>query len=78
MKMYANLNAPLTQGVNLPPKLTQTAPAVSPNVAPIPTYTAPAYAYCYPTHRNNDFILIVVLFILLIIVGACTCYFNHG
>lgn len=65
--MYPNLNAPLTPGANLPP-----------NVAPMPTYTAPAYdygcaypAYSYacPTYRN-DFVLIVVLFILLIIVGA--------
>jgi uncharacterized protein (TIGR01732 family) len=66
--MYPNLNAPLTLGANLPP-----------NIAPMPTYTAPAYdygcaspvySYGCPTYRN-DFILIVVLFILLIIVGAC-------
>ncbi|KAA9028647.1 YjcZ family sporulation protein [Niallia endozanthoxylica] len=38
----------------------------------MPSYTAPAYGYgyCAPTCQNNDFILIVVLFILLIIVGA--------
>ncbi|WP_205536706.1 YjcZ family sporulation protein [Bacillus sp. Y1] len=44
----------------------------------MPTYTAPAfdYGYAYPVcHDNrNDFILIVVLFILLIIVGASFCY----
>lgn len=56
--MNPNLNAPLTQGANLPP-----------NIAPMPTYTAPAYSYGCPTYRN-DFVLIVVLFILLIIVGA--------
>ncbi|WP_139187905.1 YjcZ family sporulation protein [Bacillus tuaregi] len=36
----------------------------------MPTYTAPAYGYGCPAPRNDDFILIVVLFILLIIVGA--------
>ncbi|WP_077212599.1 YjcZ family sporulation protein [Bacillus dakarensis] len=70
--MYSNLNAPPTLGAN-----------VAPNVAPMPTYTAPAYdygcpspVYSYgyecPTNRN-DFFLIVVLFILLIIVGASFC-----
>ncbi|WP_413465993.1 YjcZ family sporulation protein [Metabacillus litoralis] len=35
------------------------------------TYEAPAYGYCAPTYRpNNTFALIVVLFILLIIIGA--------
>lgn len=77
--MYSNLNAP----PNLSPNI---APNVAPNVAPMPTYTAPAYDYGYsapvysygcPTYRN-EFILIVVLFILLIIVGAsvygfCKC-----
>lgn len=69
--MYANLNAPPTMGLgaNVPPN-------VAPNVAPMPTYTAPAYGYGYGCaapvydHCRNDFILIVVLFILLIIVGA--------
>ncbi|WP_156183109.1 YjcZ family sporulation protein [Mesobacillus campisalis] len=48
----------------------------------MPTFTAPAYDYGYaspsyacPTYRN-DFILIVVLFILLIIVGASLCGFS--
>ena len=71
MKMYSNVNAPPNLGPNVPPM---------PNVPPAPTYTAPAfdscypfpaYAYCCPPDRSNDFILIVVLFILLIIVGAC-------
>ncbi|MGJ7920893.1 YjcZ family sporulation protein [Neobacillus sp. LXY-4] len=53
----------------------------------MPTYTAPAIDYCYPTsayayccppNRCNDFILIVVLFILLIIVGACGYTFYKG
>jgi uncharacterized protein (TIGR01732 family) len=65
--MYSNLNAAPTLGANMPP-----------NVAPMPTYTAPAYDYgcAYPVYSQgcpeyrNDFILIVVLFILLIIVGA--------
>ncbi|WP_017754678.1 YjcZ family sporulation protein [Calidifontibacillus oryziterrae] len=54
--MHANVNAPPTLGANIPP---------------MPTFTAPAFTYGYPTNRYDDFILIVVLFILLIIVGAC-------
>ncbi|WP_430413621.1 YjcZ family sporulation protein [Lederbergia citrea] len=68
--MYPNLNAPPTLGAN-----------VAPNVAPMPTYTAPAYDYGCPSPvysygcpiYRNDFVLIVVLFILLIIVGA-SCF----
>ncbi|MEH7334526.1 YjcZ family sporulation protein [Neobacillus drentensis] len=48
------------------------------NVIPQPAlsygYAAPVYGGCFPAHRCNDFIIIVVLFILLIIVGAvCFC-----
>lgn len=65
--MYSNLNAPPTLGANMPP-----------NAAPMPAYTAPAYDYgcASPVYSygcpsyGNDFFLIVVLFILLIIVGA--------
>jgi uncharacterized protein (TIGR01732 family) len=71
--MYSNLNAAPTLGANMPP-----------NVAPMPTYTAPAYDYgcAYPVYSHgcpeyrNDFILIVVLFILLIIVGAS--FYSHS
>lgn len=59
--MFSNVNA---------------APTVGANVAPFPTYTAPAYGYGCPPRDNDDFVLIVVLFILLIIVGACSFYFN--
>lgn len=59
--MYSNVNAPPTLGANVPP---------------LATYTAPAYGYGCPPHRIDDFILIVVLFILLIIVGACGYNFN--
>ncbi|WP_425541887.1 YjcZ family sporulation protein [Bacillus carboniphilus] len=41
------------------------------NVPPQPTYVAPSYGYACPEPCNNTFVLIVVLFILLIIVGAC-------
>ncbi|OIJ13052.1 hypothetical protein BKP37_11080 [Anaerobacillus alkalilacustris] len=65
--MYSNVNAPPTLGANIPP-----------NIPPMPTYTAPVYGYGYgytrPTHQINYFTLIVVLFILLVIVGAS--YFN--
>lgn len=42
------------------------------NVPPLPSYTAPSYSYGYvaPTRGNDTFVLIVVLFILLIIVGT--------
>lgn len=72
MKMYANVNAPPTMGANVPPQ-PNTSPAFFMNVPSVPSYTAPAYSYSCPTYQKNDFILIVVLFILLIIVGACIC-----
>ncbi|MEH7225277.1 YjcZ family sporulation protein [Bacillus sp. JJ1566] len=50
-------------------------------MAPQPTYMAPSYeSECCPSYGygygcqepcNDSFVLIVVLFILLIIVGAC-------
>lgn len=71
--MFDNVNAPLTLGANVPPNMPLTA-------APMPTYTAPAYGYGAPVYGGdcrNDFVLIVVLFILLIIVGACVYGFSH-
>lgn len=74
--MYSNVNAPPNVGPNVAPMA---------NVPPMPAYTAPAFDYscptpCYshycPPNRCNDFVLIVVLFILLIIVGACGYYFS--
>ncbi|KKI90862.1 hypothetical protein WQ54_18210 [Bacillus sp. SA1-12] len=35
----------------------------------MPSYVAPAYGYCAPSYCNT-FVLVVVLFILLIIIGA--------
>lgn len=75
--MFRNENAPPVLGANVPPVL-------GANIPPQPTYAAPAFCYeaptfCYaaPVNRCNDFVLIVVLFILLIIVGAtfCGCIF---
>lgn len=72
--MYENVNAAPNIAAN-----------VAPNVAPLPTYTAPAFdysypSYCYPAYptycRDDNFILIVVLFILLIIVGAACFHFD--
>ncbi|MBO1514183.1 YjcZ family sporulation protein [Metabacillus sp. BG109] len=34
------------------------------------SYAAPAYGYCAPHRGGNTFALVVVLFILLIIIGA--------
>ncbi|ETI67422.1 YjcZ family sporulation protein [Neobacillus vireti] len=54
---------PITSGVNFIPQ-----PPLS------YSYAAPVYADCFPARGCGDFIIIVVLFILLIIVGAvCFC-----
>ena len=62
--MYANVNAaPMVAGANMPPMVA--------GVSDMPY--APVYGYGYgPTHGGlgNSFLLIVVLFILLIIVGC--------
>ncbi|WNS74505.1 YjcZ family sporulation protein [Bacillus sp. DTU_2020_1000418_1_SI_GHA_SEK_038] len=68
--MYSNVNAPPTLGANVPPYPTYTAPAFDYG------YPSPAFGYGYPSNRCDDFILIVVLFILLIIVGAVCCNFH--
>lgn len=47
------------------------APVAGANVAPMAT--APSYGYGGPSRTGDTFVLIVVLFILLIIVGA-VCY----
>jgi len=47
------------------------APTLGANVAPMAT--APSYGYTAPARTADTFVLIVVLFILLIIVGA-VCY----
>ncbi|MED4226560.1 YjcZ family sporulation protein [Neobacillus cucumis] len=48
-------------------------------ITPLPqplsySYAAPVYASCFPAHGCGEFILIVVLFILLIIIGAVCFY----
>ncbi|MBM7618500.1 uncharacterized protein (TIGR01732 family) [Bacillus tianshenii] len=69
--MYANVNAP----PNVPaPQMVagvMEAPAMAMPMQ-MPTYTAPAYGYgCHtPCHHGSAFLLIIVLFILLIIVGC--------
>ncbi|ARI76237.1 YjcZ family sporulation protein [Halobacillus mangrovi] len=59
--MYANLNA--MPNMNAPAN-------VAPNVAPMAHYPMMP-SYCAPARGYDTFILIVVLFILLIIIGAC-------
>lgn len=69
--MYANVNAPpnMVAGVNVPPNVPPMVAGVMD--APMPHYTAPAYGYgCPAPSHGNAFLLIVVLFILLIIVGC--------
>jgi uncharacterized protein (TIGR01732 family) len=56
-----NVNAPFTPLENVP-----LSPAIS------PVYTAPVYGYGYHHPRCHSFVIIVVLFILLIIIGACS------
>lgn len=56
---YANV-APV-MGANVPPQPSYVAPA----------YVAPSFGYACPAPCNDIFVLIVVLFILLIIIGAC-------
>jgi uncharacterized protein (TIGR01732 family) len=78
--MYSNLNAPPNVGPNVAPNVapniapmpTYSAPAYDYGcVEPAYSYGCiePVYSYGCPIYRN-DFTLIIVLFILLIIVGA--------
>ncbi|WP_407272514.1 YjcZ family sporulation protein [Radiobacillus sp. PE A8.2] len=55
--MYNYENSPYTMGANVNNAPYQTAPAYS-------------HGYCAPVQQGNGFAIIVVLFILLIIVGA--------
>jgi uncharacterized protein (TIGR01732 family) len=64
--MEANVNAASYLGANV-----NAAPVLGANVPPQPTYIAPSYGYACPVPCYDSFVLIVVLFILLIIVGAC-------
>lgn len=66
-----NVNAAV-MGASVPPQPTYTAPSYG-YAAPSYGYSAPSYGYACPEPYDNTFVLIVVLFILLIIVG--TCYF---
>jgi uncharacterized protein (TIGR01732 family) len=64
--MFRMENAPPVLSANIPPQ---------PMPLPIQPscYPEPAFCYAAPVNRCNDFVLIVVLFILLIIVGATLC-----
>jgi uncharacterized protein (TIGR01732 family) len=63
--MYPNVNAPFAMGanVNAPYTMGETAPYQPYHYSPVMGYNAPSRCY-------DSFTLIVVLFILLIIVGA--------
>jgi uncharacterized protein (TIGR01732 family) len=71
--MGANVSPPpqAVMGANVPPPQPQAVMGMG--VAPQP-YCFPVFAYAAPVNRCNDFVLIVVLFILLIIVGAYYCF----
>jgi uncharacterized protein (TIGR01732 family) len=69
--MFRMENAPPVLSANIPPQ-----PMPQPMPLPIiqpSCYPEPAFCYEAPVNRCNDFVLIVVLFILLIIVGATLC-----
>ncbi len=79
--MYANVNAAPFMGAHAnvaPSMMDNVAPSMMDNIPPVmgaydqPHHTAPFYGYghCPPTRGYDNFVLIVVLFILLIIVGA--------
>ncbi|MCY8233757.1 YjcZ family sporulation protein [Priestia endophytica] len=59
--MYNNVNEPFPSGENVP-----FSPAISHG------HIAPVYGYGVHHRRCDNFEIIVVLFILLIIIGACT------
>ncbi|WP_279382008.1 YjcZ family sporulation protein [Metabacillus bambusae] len=60
--MYGYENSPHVAGANV---------ANAPHQPMMPySYAAPAYGYCAPHRGGNTFALVVVLFILLIIIGA--------
>ncbi len=66
--MNNNVNAPFPSGENVP-----FSPIMSHGyTAPVYGCTAPVYGYGGHHHGCHSFAIIVVLFILLIIIGACT------
>jgi uncharacterized protein (TIGR01732 family) len=71
--------APIMEA-NMPFQPENVAPIMEANVPFQPElsygYAAPAYGYCNPSRGCESFVIIVVLFILLIIVGACTFHFQ--
>ncbi|MCA1050804.1 YjcZ family sporulation protein [Priestia aryabhattai] len=84
--MHNNVNAPFSSHENVPfsPAMAHhayTAPAYD-HMIPHCGYTMPDYGYMecgysVPCHRGNGFAIIIVLFILLIIIGACGFGFHH-
>ncbi len=71
--MYSNNNAPLVAGANMAPP-TYVAPSYTAPSMCAPTYVAPTYGYCGYQRGGSGFAIIVVLFILLIIIGASFCH----
>ncbi|MCM3303837.1 YjcZ family sporulation protein [Priestia megaterium] len=86
--MHNNANAPFSSNENMPfsPAMAHhgyTAPAYD-HMIPHCGYSMPDYGYVVPEcgygvphHGCNGFAIIIVLFILLIIIGACGCGFWH-
>ncbi|MDR7242574.1 YjcZ family sporulation protein [Priestia megaterium] len=78
--MHDNVNAPFSSHENIPfsPAMSHgyTAPSYG-HMIPDCGYITPDYGYGVPHHRGNGFAIIIVLFILLIIIGACGFGFHH-
>nr|WP_129703093.1 YjcZ family sporulation protein [Priestia megaterium] len=79
--MHNNVNAPFSSNENMPfsPAMAHhgyTAPTYE-HMMPHCGYFMPDYGYEAPCHRGNGFAIIIVLFILLIIIGACGFGFRH-
>ncbi|MED3918072.1 YjcZ family sporulation protein [Priestia aryabhattai] len=79
--MHNNVNAPFSSHENVPfsPAMAHhgyAAPAYE-HMMPHCGYFMPDCGYEVPCHRGNGFAIIIVLFILLIIIGACGFNFCH-
>src|SRR3954447_13350047 len=77
---FPHENIAPVMGANMPFPHENIAPIMGANMPFQPEfscgYAAPAYENCYPSRGCGSFVLIVVLFILLIIVGSCTFHFQ--
>ena len=79
---FPHENIAPVMGANMPFPHENIAPVMGANMPFQPELScgyaeAPAYENCYPSRGCGSFVLIVVLFILLIIVGSCIFIFKE-